>query len=893
MDEQEQTGEIERKPSTGVVVDPADSVECTHCGAAIATVGLEPFSSVTCPSCGHQETVAARLGTFRLLRLLGTGGMGGVYYAKDESLGRFVAIKVMLESVGQDEKFVETFRREAQAAAKLNHPHIAQIYSFGQEKGQPYIVMELVPGKGLDKLIESGKPLNQSLVMQIGLEIAEGLEAADEIGLMHGDIKPENILLDDKMSAKLVDFGIATYVSQAQPDGIWGTPYYIAPEKVTRQPVGAHTDIYSLGATLFHSLANRPPFEGDSPVDVVKARLDRPAPPLREVRPDIHESVENIVARMLQAEPAMRYPTYASLISDMRKVMKELGPSPRDTGLLSGVKAKKVVIKKRGKSVLTGKLSLTTAAVPAVAPDGQEEAPESPEAIEARRQRRRKAVKAVVWLVLVAVLVTGGVFGWTRYQAKKESEHRRIRETLALASARRQASEAFGELVATVKTISEMAQSARTLAVQATNSVSLMLGEELAIPTVRLEDVLPPSEPEPEPEPEPVAESEPAATGGVTSETAMAETETNGMASAEGAEAGPEPAEGGPGAEIVETAAEGGDTNQAAEPAAEPEPAVEAAESEPVAVEPEPEVADVPIVAAAKRVIAGAVSLRGDTLRAGHIQVETRGVLDQVNETPDSRSAVRGEADIEAGKEKVRDLACGAERTLRETEDAARTVETLRKEFEREAAERHRREEEERRLGKIEEEQNRLEDERLQKIEGERGRVEGLREANAGLLRQHRFAEAGEAVEAERASFETREGRQAVRTLHERYTRLRDMKSFLVERLSARPFRWGWGWGTAATDVLGATEAVVKTRSRQVPWSDVNAAQMMKFLQHYLLDEDLGLRQRADQNLAAAIYCHEVIGTEAARRAAMEYVEKAVTLMSTLADDAERLVPTE
>jgi serine/threonine protein kinase len=301
---------------------------------------LDPFVQVECPDCTNIETVSAKLGPFRLLNLIGTGGMGGVYYAKDESLGRFVAIKVMLTSIGENKEFIESFKHEAQAVARLNHPNIVQIYSFGQEKGQPFIVMELVSGQRFDKMVETKKALDQAFVMRVGLDIAEGLKAADEAGILHGDIKPENILLDEKLRAKLVDFGIATFANQGQADGIWGTPYYIAPEKVRRQKVDCRADIYGLGATLFHALTGHPPFEGKTPIDVVKARLEHPAPELHLIRRDIDPLVEKIIARMLEGDQNKRYPNYNSLTSDMRKAVQHLGSPGAVSGLASDINRK-------------------------------------------------------------------------------------------------------------------------------------------------------------------------------------------------------------------------------------------------------------------------------------------------------------------------------------------------------------------------------------------------------------------------------------------------------------------------------------------------------------------------------------------------------------------------
>ncbi len=232
----------------------------------------------------------------------------------------------MQRQLGESAEFVENFRKEAQAAAKLNHPNIAQIYSFGQEEGQPYIVMELVSGKHFDTMVDEESPLDQALVLKIGADIADGLRDAADIGLTHGDIKPENILLDEKMQAKLVDFGIASFANSQSGDDIWGTPYYIAPERVKKRRADARSDIYSLGATLYHALTGIPPFDGETPTDVVKARFEAQPPTPSSVREDLNPIIDPIIMRMLEEKPSRRYPTYQSLLADLNRVLGELGP---------------------------------------------------------------------------------------------------------------------------------------------------------------------------------------------------------------------------------------------------------------------------------------------------------------------------------------------------------------------------------------------------------------------------------------------------------------------------------------------------------------------------------------------------------------------------------------
>ncbi|MCX7591738.1 MAG: serine/threonine protein kinase [Kiritimatiellae bacterium] len=413
MTQEEEIVHLDPK-DVGIVTDPVEEISCSRCGCRIDVRGVAPFFHVQCPDCGQLETVPARLGHFLLLSLLGTGGMGGVYLARDETLGRSVAIKVMLKSLGDNEEFVETFKREAQAAAKLNHPNIAQIYSFGQEKGQPYIVMELVSGKRFDKMMEAEKQLDQALVIQIALDLCQGLQVADENGLVHGDIKPENILLDEKMNAKLVDFGLAAVTNRAAEGGIWGTPYYIPPERVLRKKLDARSDIYSLGATLYHALAGQPPFEGETPAEVIKARLDKMPRPLHELRPDIKKEVEDVITRMLQPHPAQRYPNYTSLISDLQKALRALGASP-GTRIVRG--AKKIVLAKKRTSLL-----------------GREaEHPISPlrenvGATDQKEKRRRKTSPVFVGFMGILMLLIAGYGVWKFLFAEPRKHRLRARE---------------------------------------------------------------------------------------------------------------------------------------------------------------------------------------------------------------------------------------------------------------------------------------------------------------------------------------------------------------------------------------------------------------------------------------------------------------------------------
>ena len=264
--------------------------------------------------------VFGETGNFLLERELGRGGMGGVYMGRDKMLDRPVAVKVMLKEYGADAEFVEKFKREAQAAARLIHPNIAQIYSYGIADGMPYIAMELVAGGSLDQLMKNaGASIDIPRVMKICEQVAQALRCAADQGLVHGDVKPENVLLDANGNAKLVDFGLAAM--QKDTNEIWGTPYYIAPEKVKKEPVDYRADMYSLGGTIYHALTGVAPFEGDDAAAVVRKRFEGAPVPPSAIRPDITPQIDALVLKMLALNPADRFPSFEALLQEFGRVM--------------------------------------------------------------------------------------------------------------------------------------------------------------------------------------------------------------------------------------------------------------------------------------------------------------------------------------------------------------------------------------------------------------------------------------------------------------------------------------------------------------------------------------------------------------------------------------------
>jgi hypothetical protein len=315
----------QKDATLGILTDKVGRLACSKCGEELDVSEYSIFEHVLCPVCQHEVSVPAKLGNFLLLGEIGKGGMGAVYLAKDESLGREVALKVMRQEYGNDPRFLDNLLKEAQAAAALNHPNVVQVYTFGQEMGQPYIVMELVHGGRLDLHIKNQTQVDELTVLDTALDVAKGLQAAAEAGLIHGDIKPANVLYDRQNRAKVVDFGLAKFEGGGKTKGeIWGTPYYIAPEKARGKSEDSRSDQYSLGATLYHALTGKPPFDGETAADVVVARLKQPPPDVRQLNPGVSEKTAALVLRMMDPTPARRYPTYPSLLADLQEARAAL-----------------------------------------------------------------------------------------------------------------------------------------------------------------------------------------------------------------------------------------------------------------------------------------------------------------------------------------------------------------------------------------------------------------------------------------------------------------------------------------------------------------------------------------------------------------------------------------
>jgi eukaryotic-like serine/threonine-protein kinase len=266
---------------------------------------------------------------YLLSGLLGTGGMAEVFLAHDQMLDRDLALKVLMEHYAKDERFVGRFRREAQSAAALNHPNVVQIYDQGRaEDGRYYIAMEYVPGGSLEDLILRRGPLGPSEATRLASQVAEALHAAHRRGIVHRDVKPQNVLIGEAGEAKVADFGIALAASRTSTSGtnlLFGTPSYMSPEQAMGERVGPESDLYSLGVVLYEMLTATVPFAAEGPLATAMKHLtELPLSP-RKRNPSVPEAMDTLVMGLLSKDPKDRYPPSAArLIEDLRRTREGL-----------------------------------------------------------------------------------------------------------------------------------------------------------------------------------------------------------------------------------------------------------------------------------------------------------------------------------------------------------------------------------------------------------------------------------------------------------------------------------------------------------------------------------------------------------------------------------------
>src|SRR6266849_2419551 len=296
----------------------------------------EPLSSSPGGVAVLSGTVAGR---FVISKLLGAGGMGQVYQAQDTKLKRVVAIKRMAPRLQQNEQDRRRFLREAQQASALNHPNIASIYDVIEEQGEIFLIMEYVEGTPLRSELQVHKDRSMDEFFKVAAQGLEGLNAAHEKGILHGDIKPENIMLTPEGRVKVLDFGVArrfslgdansndaTLTAATLSPAMSGTPAYMAPEVLLQKPYDGRADLFSMGLVCYEMLGGRQPFETDSIAGTLASVLHKDPPPIEQINPKVSSSMSAVVQTMVDKDPAQRYSTARDVLVDLRRVQQGEDP---------------------------------------------------------------------------------------------------------------------------------------------------------------------------------------------------------------------------------------------------------------------------------------------------------------------------------------------------------------------------------------------------------------------------------------------------------------------------------------------------------------------------------------------------------------------------------------
>jgi serine/threonine-protein kinase len=258
---------------------------------------------------------------FQIERLIGRGGMGAVYLATDRQIGEQVALKVVSGALADDPTAADRFRREASAARKITHPNVIRIHDLGDDQGVLFLSMEYFPGRTLAALLEARRALPFEEAREILGQVCQALAAAHAAGVIHRDLKPQNVLVDERRTVRVIDFGLAkaTYLHSLTATGmILGTPEYMSPEQIRGLPVDHRTDVYALGAMAYHLLCGRPPFVADSPIAVGFLHCNEPPTPPRELAPTIPEASETAILRALAKSPGERWNSIDELWARLR-----------------------------------------------------------------------------------------------------------------------------------------------------------------------------------------------------------------------------------------------------------------------------------------------------------------------------------------------------------------------------------------------------------------------------------------------------------------------------------------------------------------------------------------------------------------------------------------------
>lgn len=298
--------------------------QCPDCSQSIEVTALTPYSKIVCPACGSSVRVRTIMGKYQITGELGAGGMSQVFRALDMHLQREVALKILHQSLSRDSALTAMFEREAKLTASILHPNVVKVYTVGQDQGYFFIAMELVDATSLEGIIAKEGALDETKVLQIAHDVTKGLKAAHEEDLIHRDIKPGNMLVTPDGTSKLVDFGLAVQQGgEDESEDLWATPFYVPPEKLDGEMDTSLGDIYSLGATLYHALAGKPPFEANtSSLDELKI-IKKEQVDLKSEAPETSKATLKLIESMMAYSAQDRPRSYDEILHQIEDIERK------------------------------------------------------------------------------------------------------------------------------------------------------------------------------------------------------------------------------------------------------------------------------------------------------------------------------------------------------------------------------------------------------------------------------------------------------------------------------------------------------------------------------------------------------------------------------------------
>lgn len=313
---------------TGTTDDPSMSVAPRNQPGVLPQMPEEEKTKTELPAHVLQNAGNRLAGRYELIELLGEGGMGTVYHARDLELKEDIAIKLLQPHFVRNEVDVERFKREIITARRITHPNVIRIHDFGFTQRDAFISMELLRGGTLAQRTENGPPLSYDEALEIAIGIADGLGEAHRKGIIHRDIKPHNVMFDEHGVVKLLDFGIARLASaKSTTVGFTGTPYYMAPEQADAQNITTRSDVYSLGVLIYELVTGRLPFQSESIIKLALMHAHDPPPPPRSIKPDIPEGLERLILRCMAKKPEDRFDNALGVAGALREFHKEYSGS--------------------------------------------------------------------------------------------------------------------------------------------------------------------------------------------------------------------------------------------------------------------------------------------------------------------------------------------------------------------------------------------------------------------------------------------------------------------------------------------------------------------------------------------------------------------------------------